>query len=65
VGIYRVWRDLGYAVGALMGGVVADLWSLRAAVWVAVGVSAVSAVVVAVRMYETRHGPDRDLGEGR
>jgi MFS family permease len=55
VGIYRVWRDLGYAVGAIMGGVVADLWSLRAAVWVAAGISLVSALVVAVRMYETRH----------
>ena len=65
VGIYRVWRDLGYAVGALMGGVVADLWSLRAAVWVAVGVSAVSAGVVAVRMYETRQRPTGNLGEGR
>lgn len=55
VGIYRVWRDLGYAVGAVMGGVVADLWSLRAAVWVASAVSLASALVVAVRMYETRH----------
>ncbi|MGA8048114.1 MAG: MFS transporter, partial [Dermatophilaceae bacterium] len=57
VGIYRVWRDLGYAVGAVMGGVVADLWSLRAAVWVAAGISVISAFVVAVRMYETRHHP--------
>lgn len=53
VGVYRVWRDLGYAVGAVMGGVVADLWSLRAAVWVAAGVTLLSAVSVAVRMYET------------
>jgi MFS family permease len=57
VGIYRVWRDLGYAVGALMGGVVADLWSLRTAVWVAAAVSVVSALVVTVRMYETHHQP--------
>lgn len=56
VGVYRVWRDLGYAVGALMGGVVADLWSLRAAVWVAAAVSVVSALVVVIRMYETHHG---------
>ncbi|MFN2318701.1 MAG: MFS transporter [Dermatophilaceae bacterium] len=56
VGIYRVWRDLGYAVGAIMGGAVADLWSLRAAVWVAAGISVVSALVVSVRMYET-HRP--------
>jgi MFS family permease len=57
VGIYRVWRDLGYAVGALMGGVVADLWSLRAAVWVAAAVSVASALVVLLRMYETHHRP--------
>ena len=56
VGVYRVWRDLGYAVGALIGGVVADLWGLRAAVWVAAAITLVSALVVAVRMYET-HQP--------
>lgn len=53
VGIYRVWRDAGYAVGALMGGIVADLWGLRAAVWTAAAVSAASGLVVAIRMYET------------
>ena len=58
VGVYRVWRDLGYAVGAIMGGVVAALWSLRAAVWVAAGVTLASALVVAVRMYETHRRPD-------
>jgi predicted MFS family arabinose efflux permease len=46
-----------------MGGVVADLWSLRAAVWVAAGVSVVSALVVTVRMYET-HQPQRLPAEG-
>ena len=56
VGIYRVWRDLGYAVGAIIGGIVADLWSLTAAVWVAAGLSLLSGLVVAVRMYET-HPP--------
>jgi MFS family permease len=53
VGVYRVWRDAGYAVGALMGGIVADLWGLRAAVWVAAALTAAAALVVAVRMYET------------
>ena len=61
VGIYRVWRDLGYAVGALMGGVVADLWGLRAAVWVAAAITLASALVVAVRMYET-HQPAEAVG---
>jgi MFS family permease len=56
VGVYRVWRDLGYAVGAVLGGLVADALGLQAAVWAAAVVSAVSAVGVAVRMYET-HPP--------
>lgn len=53
VGVYRLWRDGGYAVGAVVGGVAADLWGLRAAVWVAAAITAVSAALVAARMYET------------
>lgn len=51
VGVYRVWRDLGYAVGAVLGGVIADWLGLHAAVWAAAALSA--AGIVAVRMYET------------
>ncbi|SDM57488.1 Predicted arabinose efflux permease, MFS family [Lentzea albidocapillata subsp. violacea] len=53
VGVYRLWRDGGFAVGALLGGIVADLWGLRAAVWVVAALTALSGIVVAVRMYET------------
>ncbi len=53
VGVYRVWRDLGYAVGAVFGGIVADAMGMHAAVWAAAAVSAVSAAAVAIRMYET------------
>lgn len=53
VGIYRLWRDGGYAAGAVVGGIAADLWGLRAAIWVAAAITVVSGVVVAVRMYET------------
>jgi MFS family permease len=54
VGIYRLWRDGGFAVGAVLSGVVADLWGVRAAVWTVAALTAVSGLVVAVRMYETR-----------
>ena len=64
VGVYRVWRDLGYAVGALMGGIVADLWGLRTAVWVAVAVTVVSGLTVAIRMYETHQRPTDSILEG-
>jgi hypothetical protein len=52
VGVYRLWRDTGFAVGALLAGVVADLAGLVAAFW-AVALTAASGLVVAVRMYET------------
>ncbi|WP_341359669.1 MFS transporter [Georgenia sp. M64] len=57
VGVYRLWRDLGFAVGALLAGVVADLLGVRAAVWVVAALTAVSGIIVAMRMYET-HGTD-------
>ncbi|HZA81528.1 MAG TPA: MFS transporter, partial [Actinomycetes bacterium] len=56
VGIYRLWRDAGFAVGALLAGLVADLAGLEAAVWVVAALTAASGLVVAVRMYET-HRP--------
>lgn len=55
VGVYRWWRDGGFAVGALVAGLVADALGIRAAVWTVAALTAVSGLVVAVRMYETRH----------
>jgi MFS family permease len=53
VGVYRLWRDAGFAVGALLAGLVADLAGLDAAVWVIAALTAASGLVVAGRMYET------------
>jgi MFS family permease len=53
VGIYRLWRDSGFAVGAILAGVLADLVSVEAAIWTVAALTAVSGVVVIVRMYET------------
>jgi MFS family permease len=61
VGIYRLWRDSGYAVGAIVGGIAADLWGLRAAVWAAAAITVVSGLIVAVRMYETHPPEGREL----
>jgi MFS family permease len=57
VGVYRLWRDSGYAVGALLAGITADLLGLRAAVWLIAAITVLSGLVVAVRMYETRRPP--------
>ena len=56
VGVYRLWRDGGYALGAILAGVLADRFGLTAAVWAIAALTAASGVVVAARMYET-HRP--------
>jgi MFS family permease len=53
VGVYRLWRDLGYAIGALVAGVTADALGLAAAVWLVAAITFASGVVVAARMTET------------
>jgi MFS family permease len=53
VGVYRLWRDLGYALGALLAGITADLLGLTAAVLTIAALTFVSGVVAAVRMTET------------
>ena len=60
VGVYRLWRDLGYAVGAVLAGLAADAFGLPAAIWLVAGLTFMSGTLAAVRMSETlrRHGTD-------
>ncbi len=53
IGVYRLWRDAGFAVGAIVAGVIADVYGMAAAIWSVAALTAVSGVLVAVRMYET------------
>jgi MFS family permease len=56
VGVYRLWRDLGFAAGAIVAGVLADGAGMPFAIW-AIGIlTAASGLVVLVRMQETRAG---------
>jgi MFS family permease len=54
VGVYRLWRDGGFAVGAVLAGAIADAFGILAAIWAVAVLTAASGLVVAVRMYETR-----------
>ncbi|HEY8201891.1 MAG TPA: MFS transporter [Actinomycetota bacterium] len=54
VGVYRLWRDSGYAIGALVAGVTADLIGLRASVAVVAALTAASGLVAARLLAETR-----------
>ena len=53
VGVYRLWRDLGFALGAVLAGVVADLAGMPAAIGLVAALTIGSGVVVARRMRET------------
>ena len=53
VGVYRLWRDLGYAVGAILAGVIADLLGIGAALYAIAALTFVSGLVVQFRMRET------------
>ncbi len=53
VGVYRFWRDLGYAIGAVIAGATADALGLAAAVWLVAAITFASGLVVMVRMTET------------
>jgi MFS family permease len=53
VGVYRLWRDGGYALGAILSGIVADLLGLDFAIAVIGVITFLSGVVTAIFMYET------------
>jgi MFS family permease len=57
VGVYRLWRDAGYAVGAVIAGFTADALGLDAAMSVVAALTFASGLVVAVRMRETMSRP--------
>ena len=61
IGVYRFWRDLGYAAGALITGIAADALGMDAAMWLVAALTFGSGVIVAVRMREPRREPGHGL----
>src|SRR5262249_55530477 len=53
IGVYRLWRDGGFAMGALASGLLADAFGLAAAMWLIAGVTFASGLFAALRMTET------------
>jgi predicted MFS family arabinose efflux permease len=61
VGIYRLWRDGGFAVGALLSGIIADAYGIPTTISVVAVLTAGSGILVAVRMRSTdHHRPSED-----
>jgi MFS family permease len=53
VGVYRLWRDLGYVAGALLAGVIADAFGVATAIGVIGVMTALSGAIFGVRFRET------------
>ena len=53
LGVYRLWRDSGYAYGALLGGVLADLFSIQIAVLIIAVLTVLSGAITALFLLET------------
>ena len=54
VGVYRFWRDAGFAIGAIVAGVVADRFGATSAIVIVASITAAAGLLVVVRMAETR-----------
>lgn len=50
IGVFRLWRDLGYAIGAILTGIIADTWGIVSSVGVIAGITLMSALIIAIRM---------------
>src|SRR5690606_15693256 len=53
LGVYRFWRDMGYAIGALMAGIVGNFFGLEWAVHIAGIITLISGIIVWIKMKET------------
>jgi predicted MFS family arabinose efflux permease len=53
LGIFRFWRDLGYAIGALLTGIIADRFGYFSAIAFVGILTLVSGIIIQVRMQET------------
>ena len=53
VGVYRFWRDIGYAVGAIISGVAADLYGVTPAIFLISALTFLSGIIVSMRMRES------------
>jgi MFS family permease len=54
--VYRFWRDLGYAIGALSAGLIADFFGLAWAIASIAVLTFLSGAIVAIAMQESANG---------
>ena len=50
IGVFRLWRDLGYALGAILTGVIADLLGINYSIMVIAMITIISSLIIRFRM---------------
>lgn len=55
IGTFRLWRDLGYAIGAVISGVTADLFGIDYAIFLIGGLTIISSIIIKLRMPTDKH----------
>jgi MFS family permease len=50
IGIFRLWRDSGYAFGAIITGIISDIWNINTSIALIGGLTIISALIIQVRM---------------
>ncbi|MFM9951143.1 MAG: MFS transporter [Saprospiraceae bacterium] len=53
IGTFRLWRDLGYAFGAIISGITADLFGVEYAIFLIGGLTIISSLIIKIRMPES------------
>ncbi len=61
IGVFRLWRDLGYAIGAILTGVITDLVSIDASILLVGFLTFISAGIIFFRMKYKTDGAVRFL----
>lgn len=54
IGVFRLWRDLGYAIGAVISGITADLFGVVYAIFLISGLTILSSLIIKLRMPEIK-----------
>ncbi|WP_131458502.1 MFS transporter, partial [Jiulongibacter sediminis] len=50
IGVFRLWRDLGYAIGAIITGIIADIWGILPSIGLIGSLTIVSSFILLFRM---------------
>ena len=61
IGVFRLWRDMGYAIGAILTGIVADSLGVNASIILVGIITVLSAIVILARMKGVVAKPKENL----